>query len=241
MSRGGTGAGDVGQDEVSSGDDTADQTLSGITAVVLAAGTSRRMGEPKLLLPWGATTVLGQTLANLRASRMGDILVVTGRESEAVARIAEAQDVRAIHNPAWSTGGMIASLQAGVRAVGPDCRAVLVVLADQPMIGADVFDAVVAVVAAAGPGGGERRIVAAAHRGRRGHPVLFGRAFFDEILALPADSAPRAILDRHPDVLRLVEVGSDAVLRDLDTVEAYERWRPKNLKSPRKSGDAPKQ
>lgn len=181
------------------------------------------MGEPKLLLPWGATTVLGQTLANLRASRVGDILVVTGRESEAVARIAAANGARTIHNPTWSSGGMTASLQAGMRAVGPGCRVVLVVLADQPMIGADVFDA---VVAGAGPAGDERWIVAAAHQGRRGHPVLFGRAFFGEILALPADSAPRAILDRHPDALRLVEVDSDAVLRDLDTVEAYERWRP---------------
>lgn len=220
------GAGGKGQDQVSSGDDTADQAPLGITAVVLAAGTSRRMGEPKLLLPWGATTVLGQTLANLRASWVRDVLVVTGREAEAVVRIAEVRGIPTVHNPAWSTGGMIASLQTGLRAVGTDCRAVLVVLADQPMIGADVFDAVVAVVAAAGPIGDERRIVAAAHQGRRGHPVLFGRAYFGEILALPADAAPRAILDRHPDALRLVEVGSDAVLRDLDTVEAYERWRP---------------
>ena len=77
----------------------------------------------------------------------------------------------------------------------------------------------------AGPGDGSG-LAAAAFRGQRGHPVLFGRAFFDEILALPGDASPRRVLERHADVLSLVEVGSEAVLRDLDTPGDYERWRP---------------
>ncbi len=192
-----------------------------VTAIVLAAGASRRMGRPKALLPWGATTVLGQTLANLARSQVREVVVVTGDQAAAVGRIATAHGARSVHNPAWSSQGMVASLQAGIRAVGPDCPAALVLLADQPMIGPEIIDAVLAACPADG-----WVIAAAAFRGRRGHPVLFGRACFDALLALPGDAAPRALVARHPAAVKLVEVASDVVLRDLDTPEDYERWRP---------------
>jgi len=199
-----------------------------ITAIVPAAGASRRMGRPKPLLPWGATTVLGQTLENLRRSRARDILVITGDHGEAVARIATACGARAVHNPDWASG-LIGSLQAGVRAVGPSCRAVLVLLADQPMIGPDLIDAVVAAYLGSGQARSDEVrggvILAAAFRGQRGHPVLIGRQHFAELLDLPASGAPRDLLVRHADTLRLVETGSERVLGDLDTPEAYARWR----------------
>jgi len=200
-----------------------------ITGIVLAAGASRRMGRAKALLPWGETTVLGQVLANLSVSRVDDVVVVTGDRADAVAGAAEAARARAVHNPDWATTGMAASLAVGLRAVPGDCEAALVILADQPMIGPGIIDAVVAgyrahVEGADGAGDG-RAIVAAAHRGRRGHPVIFGRVHFAALLALPADASPRAVLVGAGDGVRLVDVGSDVVLGDLDTPDAYERWR----------------
>jgi len=124
-----------------------------------------------------------------------------------------------VPNPDGLKGGMTGSLQAGLRAADHACTAVLVLLADQPMIGPATINAVVAAHAADG-----HQLVAAAHRGLQGHPVLFAKAYFDELLALAPDGAPRGVLARHANEVRLVEAGSAVVLADLDTPEAYARW-----------------
>lgn len=193
-----------------------------IAAIVLAAGASRRMGRPKPLLPWGGTTILGQTLANLRQSRVRDIVVVTGAHARAVATVAADHEARAAHNPDWRGAGMARSVQTGLRALADDVQAMLVVLADQPMIG----PAVVGAVIDAHQSGGHA-LVAPAYRGRRGHPVLFARAHFAALLALPANASPRALLESPHAALHLVDVDSEVVVLDLDTLEAYERWRPR--------------
>ncbi|MDX1663489.1 MAG: nucleotidyltransferase family protein [Candidatus Promineifilaceae bacterium] len=193
---------------------------------MLAAGQSRRMGKTKQLLPWGETTVLGQTIENLQQSTVDSILVVSGHEAEAVTAVAAECGVAVVHNPRYATGEMLSSLQAALPHLPADCHGVLVALADQPMVPAAVVDRLLAVFH-----GGERQhdtdqIVAPIYEGRRGNPVLIGRAFFDELLALPAGAAPRALLQRHPEKVRLVPVESDTILRDLDRPEQYEQERP---------------
>jgi molybdenum cofactor cytidylyltransferase len=69
-------------------------------------------------------------------------------------------------------------------------------------------------------------LIAPSFAGQRGNPVLISRAYFEELLALPADAAPRHLLQKHGDALHLVPVASDAILRDLDLIDDYERWRP---------------
>jgi molybdenum cofactor cytidylyltransferase len=192
-----------------------------VVAAVLAAGESRRMGFPKPLLPWGETTVLGQTLRNLLASRIHEVLVVTGLEAEAVTREAAKFSVKAIYNPNYASAEMVSSLQVAVRALPPGCNGVLVVLADQPFIPTAVYDQVIAAFEY-----NEQRIVAPVFEGQRGHPVLFGRRFFSDLLALPPDSAPRDLLRAHPDALYLIPVDSDSILLDLDWPAEYERYRP---------------
>lgn len=191
------------------------------TAVILAAGASRRMGTPKALLPWGGATVLGQTLRNIRRSRITDIVIVTGNPADGVAALAREYAVRTVHNLDWASSGMTGSLQAAVRALDPSTSAILVLLADQPLIGPDVIDAVVDAHVAGG-----HDLAAAASGGRRGHPVLIGRAYFAELLALAPDGAPRELLVRHGDGVRMVDVATDAIFVDLDTPDAYARRRP---------------
>jgi molybdenum cofactor cytidylyltransferase len=193
-----------------------------VTAVVLAAGESRRMGEVKQLLPWGETTILGQTLRNVKGSAVHDVVVVTGHEAEAVVAVAKAEGMRTVHNPEYAAGEMLSSLQAAVRELGAGVAAVLVVLADQPMVEPETLDE---ILAAFWQGRGE--LVAPVYQGQRGNPVLIGRRFFEELLALPVRAAPRDLVKRHLDELCLVEVGSDSILRDLDTMEGYVRFRPK--------------
>ncbi len=178
------------------------------------------MSRPKALLPWGTTTILGQVLEHARASRAAGTAVVTGASAGPIGAVARAHGADVVHNPDWRTGGLTASLQAAVRAVDPAATAVAVLLADQPLIGPAVIDAVVAAHLDDG-----YDLAAAADSGRRGHPVLFGRPFFADVLAEPPEGSPRALLDRFADRLRLVEVATDAVITDIDTPEDYGRLR----------------
>lgn len=198
-----------------------------VIAVVLAAGASRRMGRPKQLLPWGETTVLGQTLANLGQSAVDEIVVVTGYEAQAVAAVAAQFNVTVVHNEAYDEGEMLSSLQTALAAIGERGQAVLVVLADQPMVGPQLIDSLLRAYA---EGAGD--LLAPAYRGRRGNPVLIGRRYFEELLALPRGKAPRHLLRRHRDSLRLIDVDSEAVLQDVDDPEDYERHRPGHQPSP---------
>lgn len=195
---------------------------SRVVALILAAGAGRRMGSPKPLLPWGETTLLGHVLGQVARSRASAALVVTGCHAPAVEREAGQHGAACAHNPDWSRAGMSASLQAGLRAAEglAEPSAVLVLLVDQPGITPELIDAVIERHRAGGAG-----LVATVWRGRRGHPVLFGRPFFAAIHALPPDGRPAALLERHADALHLVEAPSDAVLRDLDTPEDYGRAR----------------
>lgn len=179
------------------------------------------MGELKQLLPWGDTTVLGQTLRNLQQSDVTDIVVVTGYAARRVAAAITAPGITVIHNPDYARGEMLSSLQTAIRRLSPECEAVLVVLADQPMVSAQTINKLLAVY-----GAGHETLLAPAYRGQRGNPVLIDRRFFPELLGLSWGQAPRELLRRHPDALRLVEVGTNSVLQDLDRPEDYRRQRP---------------
>ena len=170
--------------------------------------------------------MLGQTIENLQQSTVDSILVVSGHEAEAVTAVAAEHGVAVVHNPRYATGEMLSSLQAALLHLPADCHGVLVALADQPMVPAAVVDRLLAVFLRDEGQHATEQIVAPIYEGRRGNPVLIGRAFFDELLALPAGVAPRALLQRHPEKVRLVPVESDTILRDLDRPEQYEQERP---------------
>ena len=192
-----------------------------VTAVILAAGEGKRMGQQtKQLLPWGSTTVLGQTLRNVQQTAVYHTLVVTGHEAEAVRQIAHRAGVDTLHNPTYAAGEMLSSLQTAVRALDESVTAVLVLLADQPMVQPETMDR---LLAAYWQGHGD--LIAPTFNGQRGNPVLIGRPFFAELLALPPGDAPRTLLRRHADQLHLVPVPTDDILRDLDSPEQYERER----------------
>ncbi|MBK7893609.1 MAG: putative selenium-dependent hydroxylase accessory protein YqeC [Anaerolineaceae bacterium] len=194
-----------------------------VATVILAAGEGKRMGaQTKQLLPWGSTTVLGQTIANVQQTAVHHHLVITGHQAEKVRQIAAAAGAETLHNPDFATGEMISSLQTAVRALDESVTAVLVMLADQPMVQPQTMDL---LLEAYGQGHGD--LIAPTFAGRRGNPVLIGRRYFAELLALPPGDAPRTLLRRHADALHLVQVPSDDILRDLDSPEQYAQERDK--------------
>src|SRR5512133_1014106 len=122
-----------------------------ISAVVLAAGSSRRMGAPKMVLPWGDTTLIGQVVRTLVNTGMKDILVVTGGAREQVEAALAGQPVRFVYNPEHEASEMLTSLQVGLKSLPESAAAALVVLGDQPQMEERNVRAVLKAYLSSGP------------------------------------------------------------------------------------------
>jgi molybdenum cofactor cytidylyltransferase len=196
-----------------------------VSAILLAAGESKRMGRPKMLLPWGNSTVLGQVVATFAAAGIGDLVVVTGgarREVEAlVAELAADFPVRPVFNPRYRSGEMLSSIQAGLAALAPGQEAALVGLGDQPQVREAVVRHICAVFSAT-----NAALVIPSFDNRRGHPWLAARSLWAEFLALPQTTTPRQFVQSHTAEITYLTVEDDSILRDVDTPEDYARQRP---------------
>ncbi len=215
-----------------------------IAALILAAGQSKRMGQPKMLLPWGKTTVLGKVIETIQHTGMDEILVVTGGAREQVERIVVQYAIRSVHNPDFANGEMLSSLQTGLRALiqpPPDlphflrkwgrCHevtegvgvgdAALVCLGDQPQVEERTVRLVVDSFIAGGS-----HLVVPSYRMRRGHPWLVARPLWDEILQMQPPQSPRDFLNRHASEIEYINVETPSILADLDTPDDYLKSRP---------------
>jgi len=199
------------------------ETWGRVAAVVLAAGRSSRMGQAKQLLPWGETTVVGETVRRLQTCAVAQVLVVTGAERAAVegavARAArpDGAPVTFAHNPDFASSEMARSLQVALHGMPANCLAVVVALADQPGVEPANVERIIAAWRET-----QAPVAAPYFRGRRGHPLLFDRAAWPHLLRLPANANPREALEALPPPVK-VEARDDSILQDMDTPEAYTR------------------
>lgn len=171
-----------------------------ISALLLAAGASRRFGAPKLLQDFEGKPVVRWSAESLVGAPVDEIIVVVGAAHEETQRALAGVSARVVVNP-MADHGMGSSLACGIAALGPATRAVLVALADEPLVGRDPLLRVVERYEAGGAA-----IVVPTYRGIRGHPVLFDRTVFAELRALSGDHGARAVTDRDPDRLVLLEL-----------------------------------
>ena len=186
-----------------------------IGAVILAAGRSRRMGRNKMLLPYGASTVLETIVKEVTACpAVAEVVVVTGHESDRIAALLASYPVRCTFNPAYARAEMLVSLQVGVRALSAATQAALVVPGDHPRLRRAVIQRVVEAYQAGA-------IVIPSYRMKRGHPILIDRAWWDDLLALPETATLRDFIRAHEDHIQYVVVDTDSVLKDVDTPEEY--------------------
>jgi molybdenum cofactor cytidylyltransferase len=194
-----------------------------ISAVVLAAGLSSRMGRPKLTLPWGSTTVIGQVVATLAQGKVDEIIVVTGAVridvETAVFQVKEGR-IRTVFNPRYVEDNMLISLQAGMETLHSDVNAMLVVLGDQPQIEVDVVRSVLDVYLSK-----MQVLIVPSFNHRRGHPWLVDRQLWPAILSAPRDSTMRDFLQAHTQMITYLPVTTASILTDIDTPEDYARNR----------------
>jgi molybdenum cofactor cytidylyltransferase len=188
-----------------------------ISAIVLGAGLSTRMGALKQLLPFGERTVIEQVVSTLHDCSVDEIVVVLGHRHAEIARVLARWNVRTTFNPNY-VEGMLSSLQHGWKNVDRDTNAVMHVLGDQPQIESRVVQQLIARYQR-----GDARIVAPLYGGRRGHPILLDAQYRDEILALRDGATMRDVMRAHADRIRDVSVASDDILRDMDTWQEYKR------------------
>jgi molybdenum cofactor cytidylyltransferase len=197
-----------------------------IAAVVLAAGLSRRMGCPKLVLPWGETTVIGRVVDVLLAASVSPLVVVTGGAHTQVEQALQGKPVRLTFNPRYTEDQMTLSLQTGLAQLPDVVRATLVVLGDQPQIEVQVARAVIMEYENSGAG-----LDIPSYQMRRGHPWLVERKLWPALMALHSPDTLRDFLSAHVDQIRYLAVESASVLQDLDTPEDYERHAPPHDKN----------
>jgi molybdenum cofactor cytidylyltransferase len=201
-----------------------------IGAIILAAGESRRMGFPKALLRFpsdGAeTTFLGHLLDVVNRTRAEPIVVVLGHEAERIrGSLPPASWGRALPvvNESYRQG-MLTSILAGIEAVEKSgAEAALVLPVDHPDLSVETVDLLIDRYR-------ETRapILLPTHRGRRGHPVLFSRAVFDEIRRAPRAVGARQVVWDHQNDLLEVEVPDPGIGRDVDTPEDYRSLRERS-------------
>lgn len=189
----------------------------GVCAIVLAAGTSSRMGEPKPLARVAGRPLLAHVLDALRESRVDEIVAVLGAESERIRRGVSLEGARVVVNPEY-VEGMSASVRAGIRAAGPDAGAFLIVLGDQPLVKPSTYDAIVGRWARTGA-----RVVVPVYRRVRGNPVLLHRSLAEEIEHVTGDVGCREIVAAHADEVVEVAVDDPGVLIDIDTPDDLRR------------------
>lgn len=188
-----------------------------VAALVLAAGSSRRMaGSNKLLQPVGGVPMVRRAANAALASRCAGVVVVTGFAADEVRQSLAGLDLAFAHNAAHESG-MASSLRAGLQALPADTDAVVVVLGDMPCIDAGHIDR---LVAAFDPQRGN--IVVPMMQGRRGNPILWPREFFAEMQQVQGDIGARELLQRHAHRIESVACEDEAIFADVDTPAALE-------------------
>lgn len=183
-----------------------------VTGLVLAAGDSRRLGQPKQLLPYGDATLLDHALGTARACAFDQVLCVLGGGGDAIRGAVDLHGVEVVENPHFGAG-CSSSIAVALRAVDPRAEVLVLLLADQPGI-------TPATVAALLSGRGDAPLAACAYEDGRGHPLAFARSTFAELEALHGDKGVWKLLDRRAADVVDVPI-SGRIPSDVDTWEDY--------------------
>ena len=187
-----------------------------VSALVLAAGRSTRMGPVnKLLAPFGGRAMVRAVVDELAGSSVRPVVVVTGHEAERVEEALAGAGAHLVHNPGYRQG-LSGSIRAGLAALPESAEAAVICLGDMPLVTSAHVDR---LVAAFDPAEG-REICVPVFEGKRGNPVLFARRFFDEIAGVRGDVGARHLIGEYEEYVCEVAMGDRAVLVDVDSPQA---------------------
>ena len=188
-----------------------------IFGVVLSAGESSRMGRPKALLPIDGQTFIERIVGALKRGGIERIVVVLGFNADALRQQISHLPVEILVNPDHKLG-QLSSLQVAVRHLqaAPDCDGVMLHLVDHPYIEPKLVRLMLQRFEKS-----KCSIVVPRHQSKRGHPVIFSRALFDELLGAPLDQGAKAVVNAHRQDTLEIETEDVGITLDIDTPELY--------------------
>jgi molybdenum cofactor cytidylyltransferase len=186
-----------------------------LSAILLAAGESRRMGRLKQLMPLGESTIIEQAIDNLSASAVDEVIVVVGHKAAEIKEAISTRSVKIALNPNYQQG-MSTSIIAGLKLINPRAEAVMLALGDQPLVDSQTINHLIDEFHK-----GDKGIALPTYKGIRGHPVILAARYKTELLELKGDIGAREIIKHHPEDVLEVAVDSAGIISDIDTEEDY--------------------
>jgi molybdenum cofactor cytidylyltransferase len=189
--------------------------MSEIWAIILAAGESKRMGSPKMLLPYKRRTIVEHVIKNILKSKVDNTMVVLGSFRREILNVIREHPVKHCYNKDYKQG-MLSSVKCGFRFLPERFGAALVFLGDQPMIEPEIIDQVIEAYRS-----GRKGIVVPVCDNKRGHPLLIDSRYRDDIIMLRSDEGLRALSHKFSDDVLEIEVTTSDILKDIDTREDY--------------------
>jgi len=189
--------------------------MGAIWSIILAAGESKRMGFPKMLLPVNGKSMIENVIMNVAESVSDGILVVLGASHEKIADLVRKYDVRYCYNENYKEG-MFSSVQCGFRNLQSGIDAVMVFQGDQPFIAPSVINSVIGAYRDSGKG-----IVMPVFGGKRGHPLLLGMKYSEVVETIDPGEGLRSVARLYKDDVLEVETNDPGILRDFDTYDDY--------------------
>lgn len=187
-----------------------------ISAILLAAGQSKRMGEPKQLMPFQQSTIVEQAIDNLLGSAANEVIVVVGYRAEDVIKAIAAKPIQLAVNPDYEHG-MSTSIIAGLKRLHSEVEAVMLALGDQPLVNSQTINRLIDEFRDHDEG-----IAIPTYQGRRGHPIIFAIKYKEQLLKLKGDVGGRQIIKDHPNDVLEVAVNAESVIADFDTRSDYQ-------------------
>jgi molybdenum cofactor cytidylyltransferase len=190
-----------------------------ISGILLAAGESRRMGSPKALLHYQGKTFIERICHAYLTSGVDELIVVLGARADELRRAIPAHPrLRTVENPRYFQG-QLSSLMTGIGALSSESEAAVVNLVDHPLISAQTISALISSFRES-----PLPILIASYNGKRGHPVLFSKQVYGEILAAPLDQGAKVVVRKDPSRVRELPLYDPGILADIDTPEDYRRY-----------------
>lgn len=189
-----------------------------ISAILLAAGQSKRMGELKQLMPFGQSTIVEQAVDNLLGSAVNEVIVVVGYKAEDVIKTIAAKPIKLAINPDYEQG-MSTSIIAGLNLVHGRVQGVMLALGDQPLVNSQTINSLIEEFY-----NHEKGIAVPTYQGKRGHPIIFAIKYKEKLLKLKGDVGGRQIIKDHPGDVLEVAVNSESIVADFDTTDDYQAY-----------------
>ena len=190
-----------------------------IFLIVLAAGLSKRFGRNKLLEKIDDSTIIERVVKSAVASKADEIIVILGHEAQMIKNALKDVKCRFIYNENYEIG-QSSSVKVGVNSVMDHAEAILVLPGDVALISPEAINMVIEEYIKS-----RHLIVVASHRGKLGHPILFDRSLFSQIMSINEETMGlKSVVNANRGLIRKVETGSDEILIDFDTEKDFKRY-----------------